>query len=180
MKIAVGALVDRGERVGVGALVGVLGDAEDAVLGVHPVEPAGLLLDPQPRDVVAVERHVVALAERVGGGHHRQVGLAGGAREAATDVVVLPGLLVVDADEHVLLGEELLARPAVVRPLPQAVRDLAEQRVAAVGRAEVQDRALVGDRHEVALVAVGALAEVLQVAGDVDRADERGPGPRGR
>ena len=169
---AVGAVADGREGVGVGGLVGVLGDAEDAVLRVHPVELAGLLLDPQPRDVVAVERHVVAVAERVGGGHHRQVGLAGGAREATADVVALPGLLVVDADEHVLLGEELLARPAVVRPLPQAVRDLAEQRVAAVGRAEVQDRALVGDGDEVALVAVGALAEVLQVAGDVDRADE--------
>ena len=37
----------------------------------------------------------------------------------------------------------------------------------------MQDRALVGDGHEVALVVGGALAEVLQVAGDVDRADER-------
>ncbi len=51
--------------------------------------------------------------------------------------------------------------------------DLAEQRVAAVGRAEVQYRALVGDGHEVALVVGRALAEVLEVAGDVDGLDER-------
>ena len=36
----------------------------------------------------------------------------------------------------------------------------------------MQDRALVGDGHEVALVVGGALAEVLQVAGDVDGAHE--------
>jgi len=54
------------------------------------------------------------------------------------------------------------------------VGDLAQQRVAAVRRAEVQDRALVGDRDEVALVVGGALAEVLQVAGDVHGAHERG------
>ncbi len=50
--------------------------------------------------------------------------------------------------------------------------DLAEQRVAAVRRAEVEDRALVGDGHEVALVVGRALAEVLQVAGHVDGLDE--------
>ena len=74
--------------------------------------------------------------------------------------------------QHELLGEELAGRPAVVGGLAQAVGDLAEQRVAAVGRAEVQDRALVGDGDEVALVVRGALAQVLQVAGDVDAADE--------
>ncbi len=36
----------------------------------------------------------------------------------------------------------------------------------------MQDRALVGDGHEVALVVGRALAEVLEVAGDVDGADE--------
>jgi hypothetical protein len=65
------------------------------------------------------------------------------------------------------------AQPSYER-LAQAVGDLAEQRVAAVRRAEVQDRALVGDGHEVALVVRGALAEVLQVAGDVHGADEVG------
>jgi hypothetical protein len=63
---------------------------------------------------------------------------------------------------------------AVVTGLAQAVGDLAEQRVAAVGGAEVQDRALVGDGHEVALVLGGALAEVLQVTGHVDGTDEVG------
>ena len=160
---------DRGR---VGHLVGVLGDAEDAELRVDRVDPAVVRVDPQPGDVVAVELDVVAVAEGVGRQHHREVGLARGAREAAADVVRAAGLLVGDAEEHELLGEELARRPAVVGGLAQAVGDLAEQRVAAVGRAEVQDRALVGDGDEVALVVRGALAEVLQVAGDVDGADE--------
>ena len=167
MKIVLRALVDRRQRDRVGALVGVLGHPEDAELRVHAVEPAVLLVDPQPGDVVAVERDVVAVAQHVGRQHHREVGLARRAREAAADVVVLAGLLVVDPDQHVLLGEELLRRPAVVRRLAQAVGDLAEQRVAAVGRAEVQDRPLVGDGHEVARVVGRPLAEVLQVAGHV-------------
>jgi hypothetical protein len=87
-------------------------------------------------------------------------------------VVLAAGRLVGDADQHELLGEELAARPAVVGGLAQAVGDLAEQRVAAVGRPVVQDRALVGHGDEPALVLVGALAELLQVAGDVHGAHE--------
>jgi hypothetical protein len=52
------------------------------------------------------------------------------------------------------------------------VRDLAEEGVAAVGRPEVQDGALVGDRDEVALVVGVPWPEVLEVTGDVDGADE--------
>jgi hypothetical protein len=159
------------QRGGVGALVGVLGDAEHAVLGIHAVETA-VLVHPQPRDVIAVEGDVVTVPERVRGQHHRQVGLARGAGEATADVVVLPGLLVVDADEHVLLGEELLGGPAVVGALPESVRDLAEQRVAAVRRTEVEDRALVTDRDEVATVLRRPLAELGQVTCDVYGADE--------
>ncbi len=84
----------------------------------------------------------------------------------------LAGLLVLDAQQQELLGEELLGGPAVVAGLAQAVGDLAQQRVAAIGGAEVQDRALVRDRREQALVVRGALAEVRQVAFDVDGADE--------
>ena len=82
------------------------------------------------------------------------------------------GLVVDDAQQHELLGEEDARGAAVVAGLPETVGDLAEQRVAAVGGAEVQDRALVGDGHEVALVVGGPLAEVGQVAGDVDGAHE--------
>ncbi len=166
-----GARRDGLDRARVGLLVGVLGHAEHAELGVHAVE-AAVLADPHPGDVVAVELDVVAVAERVGGQRHREVGLAGGAREAARDVPLLAGHLVGDAEQHELLGQELAGRPAVVGGLAQAVRDLAEQRVAAVGRAEVQDRPLVGDGDEVALVLRGALAEVLQVAGHVHGAHE--------
>jgi hypothetical protein len=67
-------------------------------------------------------------------------------------VVRAAGLLVVDPQQQELLGQELARGPAVVGRLAQAVGDLAQQRVAAVGRAVVQDRALVGDRDEVALV----------------------------
>jgi hypothetical protein len=91
---------------------------------------------------------------------------------AAADVVRAPGLFVGDADEHELLGEELPGSPAVVGGLPQPMGDLAEQRVAAVAGTEVQDRALVGDRDEVALVVGRALAEALEVAGHVHRPDE--------
>jgi hypothetical protein len=52
------------------------------------------------------------------------------------------GHLVGDAEQHELLGQEQdLGRR---RRLAQPVRDLAEKRVAAVGRAVVQDRPLVG------------------------------------
>ena len=166
-----GAGLDRAQRGGVGQLVGVLGDAEDAVLGVDRADPP-VVGHPQPRDVVAVELHVVALAHRVGRQRHRQVGLARGAREPAADVVLRAGLLVDDPEQHELLGEELARRPAVVAGLPQAVGDLAQQRVAAVRRPEVQDRALVGHGDEVALVLGGALPEVGQVAGDVHGPDE--------
>jgi hypothetical protein len=87
-------------------------------------------------------------------------------------VVRTAGLLVDDAEEHELLGEESAGLPAVVGGLPQPVRDLAQQRVAAIGRAEMQDRPLVRDGDEVALVVRRSLAELLQLAGDVDAAHE--------
>ena len=89
---------DRVDRRRVGALVGVLGDTEDAELRVDRVDPAVLRVDAQPGDVVAEEVDVVAVLERVGGQHHREVGLAGRAGEATADVVRAAGLLVVDAD----------------------------------------------------------------------------------
>ncbi len=165
-----GAGHDRVDRGRVGPLVGVLRDPEDAVLRVHPVELA-VVADPQPRDVVAVELDVVAVAQGIGRQRHRQVGLARRAREATADVVLPAGLLVGDAEQHELLHQEAVL-PAVVGPLAQAVGDLAEQRVAAVRRPEVQDRALVGHRHEVALVVGRALAEVLEVTRDVHGLDE--------
>src|SRR5690606_248056 len=65
--------LDRVQRTRVGLLVGVLGHAEDAVLGVEAVDAARLLVDPRPGDVVAVELDVVAVAAHVGGQGHRQV-----------------------------------------------------------------------------------------------------------
>ena len=166
-----GALFDARDRTRVGALVGVLGDTEDTVLRVEGVELA-VVTDPDPGDVVAVEADLVAVAESVRGEGHREVGLAGGRREAADDVELLTGLLVLDAQQQELLGEELAGGAAVVAGLAQTVGDLAQQRVAAVGGAEVKDRTLVGDRREETLVLVGALAEVGQVAGHVHRTDE--------
>ena len=89
------ALGVQGGRVG--DLVGVLGYTEHPELGVHPVEPAVLGVDPQPGDVVAVEAHVVPAAQPVRGQHHGQVRLTRRAREAATDVVDATCLAVLDA-----------------------------------------------------------------------------------
>src|SRR5437667_443348 len=120
---------------------------------------------------VVVEVGAVPVGERVGREHHREVRLARSARETAADVVPLAGQLVGNADEHELLGEELARRPAVVGGLPQPVCDLAEQRVAAVGRAEVQYGPLVGDCDKAALVTGRTLAELLEITGNVHRAD---------
>ena len=111
VKIALRAGGDRLDRGRVGVLVGVLGHAEDAELGVHAVQ-AAVLADPHPGDVVAVEVDVVAVAEGVGGERHGQVGLAAGAGEAARDVPLLAGLLVGDAEQHELLGQELRRKPS--------------------------------------------------------------------
>ena len=167
-----GARPDRSHRGWVRHLVGVLRDAEDPELRVHRVDPPVVRIDAKPRDVVAVEIDLVAPADTVRRQHHREVGFARRAREPAADVVAAPGLLVRDTEEHELLGEELPRHPAVVRSLAQTVRDLPEQGVTAVRGAEVQDRPLVGDRHEVALIFRRPLPEVLQIPGDVDGPDE--------
>src|SRR5215469_2275703 len=114
---------------------GVFGVAKDTKLRVDRVDAAVFRIDLQPCDVVAIKRDVVPLTQAVGREHHREVGLAGRAREAAADVPRATGLLVGDADEHELLGQELLGNPAVVGRLPQPMRDFAEQGVAAVGGA---------------------------------------------
>ncbi len=134
-----GARGHRGHRVRVRALVRVLGDTKDAELRIHGVEAAVGLVDVYPGDVVAEEFDLVALIEGRRWHHHRQVGLAGGAGEAAGDVVGDAGVLVANADQHELLGQKAAAGVAVVRGLAQAVGDLPEKGVAAVGRAEVQD-----------------------------------------
>ena len=177
-----GALGDRRDRRRVGRLVGVLGDAEDPELRVDRVDAGRPRGRPAARRCRRRRTSTWYRSPRASGGQrHRQVGLARGARECRRQTwYVRPVCLSVDAEQHELLGEELPGRPAVVGGLAQAVGDLAQQRVAAVGRAEVQDRALVGDGDEVALVVGGALAEVLQVAGDVDARGRSCPGRRGR
>jgi hypothetical protein len=87
---------------------------------------------------------VIPVVEGVGCQCHGEVGLARGAREAAADVLLAAGLLVEDAQQHEPLGQERARRPAVVGSLPQAVCDLAQQCITALGRAVMQDRALVG------------------------------------
>ena len=166
-----GTFTDGVDRGRIGVAVGVGGHTEGTELRVHAVEPT-VDTHAQPHDVIAVEEHLVAVPEAVRGKHHGEVRLAGGRRESTADVAVFAGDLVVDADQHELLGEELPGGPAVVAGLTKAVRDLSEQRVAAVGGAVVEDGALVGDRREAALVVIRALAEILQVSGDVDGADE--------
>lgn len=104
-RLAAGLDGVQGGRIGL--LVGVLGDTEDAVLRVETQELATVGVDPEPRDVIAVEGHVVAVTESIGGQRHGEVGLARGAREAAADVPFLAGLLVLDAEQHELLGQEL-------------------------------------------------------------------------
>ena len=167
-----GALGDRPHGVGVGLPVGVLGHPEGPVLGVHAVDAPVGLVHAQPHDVVAVELDLVALAQGGRRAHHGQVRLARGRGHAAADVVGAAGDPVADADEHELLAHEPARGPAVVGGLAQAVGDLAQQGVAAVGRAEVQDRALVGDGGEQPPVVGGALPHGVEVPGGVDGAHE--------
>lgn len=79
---------------------------------------------------------------------------------------------VLDVEEHELFGEAFTGPPPVVGRQAQAVGDFSEQGVAAVGRAVVDDGALIGDGGEESLVVVGSLAERVDVTGDVNTADE--------
>ena len=112
----------------------------------------------QPGDVVADGPDLPA-RHRVGRNEHREIGLAAGGRERRGDVMRF-ALRIFEADDEHVLGE-----PAFVARLPardaQRVAFLAEQRVAAVARAETLDRELFGEMHDEAAIRI-ELADGMQ------------------
>ena len=140
--------VEREDGVGVGVGVGARRDAEEAGLGVDGVE-AAVGAELHPADVVADRLDLPALD---GGDEHGQVRLAAGGREGAGDVA---GLALGGGE---LQDEHVLGHPAVVaghdRGDAQREALLAEQRVAAVARAEGDDLAGLGEVDDVLVVRV--------------------------
>ena len=110
-------------------------DAEEARLGVDRVE-APVLAELHPRDVVAdrLDRPVLERRDQ-----HREVGLAARAREGARDVLDAPVGRGELEDQHVLGHPALVAGHDRGDAQGQAL--LAQQRVAAVARAERPDLA---------------------------------------
>ena len=91
----------------------------------------------------------------------------------------LPGDGVLDAEQHELFGEELPGPPPVVGRQAQAVRDLSEQGVAAVGGAEVDDGPLVGELHAEGVRRQGAAGHGHEVGDYVHRPAFGRPGQTG-
>ncbi len=148
------------DRVGVGARARARGHAEEAGLGVDRVELA-VGAELHPGDVVA-DRLDLPVGQRRH--EHGQVGLAAGAREGAGDVLdraLGRGEL---EDEHVL------GQPALVaghdRGDAQGEALLAQQRVAAVARAEGPDLAGLGEVDDVLVVGVARPGDILDAVAE--------------
>ena len=97
---------DHVDRVRVRARAGAGRDAEEPGLGVDRVQPA-VLAELHPGDVVADRLDLPARQRR---DHHRQVGLAAGARERPGDVLDLALRRGELEDQHVLGEPALVAR----------------------------------------------------------------------
>ena len=148
---------DRLHRVRVGLPVRSRRDAEEAELRIDRIQPA-VLAEPHPGDVVANGLGAPALD---GGLQHGQVGLSARRRERGGDVV----RLVLRRDQ--LEDQHVLGEPALVvghrRGDPQRVALLAQQRVAAVARAEAPD--LAGLREVADVLGVIARPRHILLAG---------------
>ena len=112
----------------------------------------------QPGDVVA-DRPDLPARHRARRDQHREIGLAAGGGKGAGEVMRLAGRIL-DADDQHVLGE-----PAFVARLPardpQRVAFLAEQRVAAVARAEALDLERLREMHDEAPLGI-ELADRVQ------------------
>ncbi len=141
----------------IGLLVRAGHDAEVARLRVDRPQPP-VRARMQPGDVVA-DRPDLPAGHRGRRYQHGEVRLAAGGRERAGEVVRL-ALRVLDADDQHVLGE-----PALVARLPardaQRVALLAEQRIAAVARAEALDLERLREMHDEAALGV-ELADRVQ------------------
>ena len=143
-------VVDHLVGVAVGLRAGARHDAEEARLGVDRAQPA-VRAQVQPGDVLA-DRPDLPARHGVGRDQHAEVGLAAGRRERAEDVVHLAAR-VLEADDQHVLGEPALAARLPARDA-QRVALLAEQRVAAVARADALDREFLGEMHDEAAVGI--------------------------
>ncbi len=136
-----GVGVQHRHGVGVGRGPGARRDAEEAGFRIDGAQgAAGIRLD--PGDVVADGPDLPAL-EPLGRHHHGEIGLAAGAGEGGGDVGLLAGRIFDADDQHMLGQPALVARHH--RGDAQRETLLAEQRVAAIARAERPDRALFGE-----------------------------------
>ena len=137
-------------HVRIGFFVRARRHAEKSGLGIDGAQVA-VRPDLHPCDVVAHGPHAIALLfER--GNHHGQIRLAAGARESRRHVRDFPGGIFEAQDQHVLGHPALLAR----HPARDAQREtlLAEQRVAAVARADAPDQFFFGEMQDEAAVGV--------------------------
>ena len=136
--------------VAVGFRVGPRHHAEVARFRIDRPQPP-VLTRMQPRDVITHGVDAPA-GQGVRRDQHRKIGLAAGGRERARHVVRLAARTLEPHDQHVL-GE-----PAFAARLPagdaQRVTLLAQQRVAAVARAEALDREFLGEVHDEAPLGV--------------------------
>ncbi|ABA49082.1 hypothetical protein BURPS1710b_1575 [Burkholderia pseudomallei 1710b] len=138
-------LPERRERVRIGLLARARRDAEIARLRVDRIQPP-VAARLEPRDVVADRRHAPAL-EALRRDQHREVGLAARGRKRRGDVI-LAALGRGHAEDQHVLGEPAFVAPHRRRD-PQREALLAEERVAAVARAEAPDLARLGKMHDV-------------------------------
>ena len=147
-----GALPRRGERVGVGMVVGAGRDAEEAVLGVDRPKPT-VLADADPGDVVAHRLDLIAeLLIVLGGDEHGKVGLAAGGGECSRHIL-LGAVGIGDAqNEHVLCHPAFLSAEIGCDAEREAL--LAEEHVAAVTGVDGDDGIVFGEVHDIALLGV--------------------------
>ena len=165
--------LDRCHRVRVRLVARARSDAEETGLGIDGVE-AAVLAELHPGDVVTDRLHRPAGQGR---DQHRQVGLAARRGECAGDVLDLAlgrGQL---EDQHVLGQPALVARHH--RGDPQREALLAQQRVAAVARAERPDLAALREVDDVLVLGVAGPRHVLLAVGQ-RRADASGRRGRNR
>ena len=158
-------------RVRIRVVVGPRRDAEESELRVHRVEPT-VVADAHPGDVVADGPQLPAL-ELGRRYQHREVGLAGRARERAGDEVRL-ALGTLGLEQHHVLREPALVLRSIARD-PQREALLSEQRVSAVSGSDRPDGVVLREVRDVAAlrIAVGdrvkSAVEVVRTREPVER-----------
>jgi hypothetical protein len=117
-----------------------------------------------PRDVVADAGDFPALLLEVGRrDEHGEIRLAARAREGGGDVGFLAGRIFHAEDQHVFRHPAFVARHG--RGDAERETFLAEQRVAAVARAEAHDEAFFGEMRDVSVLGIARPRHVFGARG---------------